>query len=61
MRMPNSAIEVNALTASQVDTYSTDAEYADYSEYIQNEVACERTRHHSTYEDSSESWHGNFA
>lgn len=53
--MPNSAIEVNALTASQVDTYSTDAEYADYSEYIQNEVACERTRYHSTYEDSSES------
>ena len=53
--MPNSAIEVNALTASQVDTYSTDAEYADYSEYTQNEVACERTRYHSTYEDSSES------
>ena len=53
--MPNSAIEVNALTASQVDTYSTDAEHADYSEYTQNEVACERTRYHSTYEDSSES------
>lgn len=53
--MPNSAIEVNALTASEVDTYSTDAEYADYSEYTQNEVACERTRYHSTYEDSSES------
>lgn len=53
--MPNSAIEVNALTASQVDTYSTEAEYADYSEYTQNEVACERTRYHSIYEDSSES------
>ena len=50
--MPNSAIELNA---SQIDTYSMDAEYAVYSEYVQNEVTCERTRYHSTYESSSES------
>ena len=49
--MPNSAIELNT---SQIDTYSTDAEYAGYSEYVQNEVVCERTRYHSTYENSLE-------